>query len=284
MKRMKRVGALLLFVVLLFSMTSCFSSPKNSYDLAVENGFSGSVIEWLASLEGDGLDINEVYQAARQNGYDKDFLSFLEEYLSFDSGKLLESLEAPSINVQRALLASVSISCDFEYRVDSWGFASTKQATQLGSGVIYQLDRESGDAYIITNYHVVYYYAATTENKISDSISVFLYGMEYSAYAIPATYVGGSMEYDIAVLRIDQSEILKQSHAVAVTPADSNKIAVGSTAIVIGNAAGCGIAVNKGLVSVDSETVSMTAPDNVSRATYRLIRVDAAINEGNSGG
>ena len=60
---------------------------------------------------------------------------------------------------------------------------------------------EDGSAYVVTNYHVVYDADSDTSDKISDEIYVFLYGMEYSQYGIPATYVGGSMNYDIAVLR-----------------------------------------------------------------------------------
>lgn len=284
MKRMKRIGAFLLLVILSISMTSCIGSPKSAYDVALENGFVGSAADWLSSLKGQDLDIRDVYDAAVQNGYSGDFLTFLSEFLSFDAGELLESTKKEPINIATALLSSVSVSCKFRYRVDNWGFSSTKEASQAGSGVIYRIDKENGDAYILTNYHVVYYYAATTANKISDDISIFLYGKEDASYAIPATYVGGSMQYDIAVLRIEGSEILRHSDAVAVTPVNSNKIAVGSTAIAIGNAAGLGISVTQGIVSVDSENITMTAADNESRVTYRLLRVDTAVNEGNSGG
>ena len=284
MKPTKALSSLLLLIILVVSLCSCFQSSKTAYDIAVENGFVGSPADWLASLKGQDLDINDVYAAAVENGYQGDFMSFLSEYLSFDSGTLLESIKTEPINISNALLSSVSIICSFDYRVDSWGLSSTKEATQGGSGVIYSIDKEAGDAYIITNYHVVYYYASTTSDKISDRISVFLYGKEDPDYAISATYVGGSMQYDIAVLKISGSNLIKNSDAVAVTPSGTHKVAVGSTAIAIGNAAGLGISVTQGIVSVDSEDITMTAPDNVSSVTHRTIRVDTAINSGNSGG
>ncbi len=77
-----------------------------------------------------------------------------------------------------------------------------------GSGVIYRID-EDGSAYVITNHHVVYENDSTAENHISNDISIFLYGMEGSNYAIPAVYVGGSQNYDIAVLKIENNSILK---------------------------------------------------------------------------
>ncbi len=284
MKRLKKIGSFLLLILVLTSLSSCFSDPKSAYDVALENGYVGSAADWLHSLKGEDLDIRDVYAAALENGYSGDFLTFLSEFLSFDAGELLESMKQEPINIATALLSSVSVSCRFRYRVDDWGFSSTKEASQSGSGVIYRIDKNSGDAYILTNFHVVYYYAATTDNHVSDRISIFLYGKEDASYAIPATYVGGSMQYDIAVLKVEGSEILKNSDAVAIAPASSNKVAVGSTAVAIGNAAGLGISVTQGIVSVDSENITMTAADNTSRVTYRLLRVDTAVNEGNSGG
>ena len=87
----------------------------------------------------------------------------------------------------------------------------SKYASSLSqsAGVIYKLDKSAGDAYIITNYHAV----ANSENGISDNISVFIYGSEINDLAISADYVGGSMYYDIAVLKIENSDILKASDA-----------------------------------------------------------------------
>ena len=294
---MKKIVLLFLCILLCLSFAACTteepSDGLSAYDVAVQNGFKGDESAWLASLKGQDLSLSEVYAAAKEAGFEGDLLAFLKEYLSYDDADLVSAGIAPaSAVISKSLLASVSVTCSFEYQVSSYGGwfpgmgggTTTKTATQSGSGIIYRLDKENGDAYIITNYHVVYYYASLTEDKISDEIKVYLYGSESERYAIDATYVGGSMNYDIAVLKVTGSEFLKNSAALAAVVSDSNKVTVGDTAFAIGNAEGEGISVTRGVVSVESEYIQMQACDNVSIVSYRLLRVDSAINSGNSGG
>ena len=146
-------------------------------------------------------------------------------------------------------------------------------------------------AFVITNYHVVYDSDSDTDNHVSDQIYLYLYGMEDEAYAIPATYVGGSANYDIAVLRVEQSEVLKSAvdsgSAAAVTVGDSDVVLPGETAIAIGNPSATGLSglsVTRGIVSVDSEYITMTAADDSGEVSFRVIRIDAPVNSGNSGG
>jgi len=77
---------------------------------------------------------------------------------------------------------------------------------------------------------------------------------------------------------------LTASSACAVEVADSDKIVVGDSAIAIGNAQGLGISSTSGVVSVDSEHITMTAADGRTEVSFRVMRVDTAINSGNSGG
>jgi S1-C subfamily serine protease len=124
----------------------------------------------------------------------------------------------------RTLLSTVAIDAKLDLRTSYpyyddfyYGGSSdtTTEYTSYGSGVIYSIDREAGDAYIITNFHVVYNSASVTSNGISNNIKVYLYGMESDAYAIPATFVGGSLTQDLAVLKVRGSRILAESNAVA---------------------------------------------------------------------
>ena len=112
--------------------------------------------------------------------------------------------------------------------------------------------------------------------------------MENSQYAIPATYVGGSLNYDIAVLRIESNQLIKSSiekgTVANVNFADSNEIRVGQTSIAIGNPEAEGISVTCGIVSVDSEYITMKAVDEQTVISLRVIRTDTAVNGGNSGG
>ena len=189
-----------------------------------------------------------------------------------------------SLAAAQGLRSAVSIYCTFTVK----SYFGTNSAASAGSGVIYKLDAESGSAFVITNYHVVYNSSSTTENGISDDINVCLYGMESEEYAIPASYVGGSANYDIAVLRIENSSLLKSAYSYgSITEAvlsDSDRIRVGQTAIAIGNPEAKGISVTTGIVSVDSEYITMSASNGSGAVAFRVIRIDTAVNSGNSGG
>ncbi len=188
----------------------------------------------------------------------------------------------------KAILSAVSVYCKFERQYTS-GFypntqTQTKEYTSAGSGVIYKLDKGSGDAYVITNYHVVYDANSNTTNRISEDISLYLYGQEAPAYAIPATYIGGSMKYDIAVLKVEDSAVLAASNAVEADIESSDSIAPLETVIAVGNPEMKGLSVTVGHVNVDSEDISITGADNVTSITMRVIRIDTPVNSGNSGG
>ncbi len=178
--------------------------------------------------------------------------------------------------------SSVSIYCT--YQVYSGYGTLTTETNSAGSGVIYKLDKENGDALIITNYHVVYDPSSVNKNGISEKIQVFLYGSETIDSVMEATYVGGSMYYDIAVLQIKNSDILKRHDVEAVTIRNSDTIHVGETAIALGNPRGTGLATSSGIISVDSEYLDMKGADDVTDVSFRVMRVDTPINGGNSGG
>ncbi len=194
----------------------------------------------------------------------------------------------------KAVLSSVSVICRYEeYKYSFTGVPTgTKETASAGSGVIYKLDKEKGDAYVITNYHVVYNARSTKADGISRNINLFLYGMENAtegdevSYAIPATYVGGSMNYDIAVLKVTASKILMESNARAVDIADSDDVAILDTAIAIGNPGGGGLSATVGSVSVESEKIAIgfETSEGAVAVSLRVMRTDAAVNSGNSGG
>lgn len=193
----------------------------------------------------------------------------------------IDSANQDNVAAGKALLSVVSIDCIFK---TVGGYGTQKEKSSSGSGVIYKIDKNRGDAYIITNYHVVYYNASNTENKISDDITLYLYGQESTEYAIPASYVGGSMNYDIAVLKVSGSRVLAQSNAMAAEFADSNMVAVLDKAIAIGNPENLGISATLGYVNVDSEYIRMEGADGSTEIQLRVMRMDTAVNSGNSGG
>ncbi|HKJ94067.1 MAG TPA: trypsin-like peptidase domain-containing protein, partial [Gammaproteobacteria bacterium] len=124
----------------------------------------------------------------------------------------------------------------------------------LGSGVIF-----SSDGYVLTNNHVV---------QDATEIQVLL----ADGRTRPATVVGTDPETDLAVLRIDLSNL------PTVTVGDSNALHVGDVVLAIGNPFGVGQTVTQGIVSA-------TGRNHLGLTTFEdFIQTDAAINPGNSGG
>ena len=287
--------------------------------------------------DGKDVSIMEVYQTfkAQEGNENITFEEFLKEYLSYDSSAIEEAASLQA-SINRSLLSGVSVLSRFTYNdvpcyVDGgvFGFGGSTSVGYidyhqfgLGAGVIVDLDKEKGDAYIVTNCHVVYDDAS--KEIYSDEISLFLYGQDtedvnyeiaaniirYNGkdvyyhdtdgdyyltdqqrvsaekFAVPATVVGASLTYDIALLKVQGSDVLKNSSAVAAEFSESDDVHVGQSAYAVGNPRGYGMAVTQGIISKDSEIIpiNMSSVDEESYNLYRVIRTDAAINGGNSGG
>ncbi|MHC4767510.1 MAG: DegQ family serine endoprotease [Planctomycetota bacterium] len=115
------------------------------------------------------------------------------------------------------------------------------------------------DGYIVTNHHVV---------NGADELTVRLpEGREYEA-----TVVGTDAESDVAVVRIEASDL------DAVAFGQSDGLEVGEWVIAVGSPFGLEQTVTAGIVSATSRT-------GMGLATFEnFIQTDAAINPGNSGG
>ena len=126
-----------------------------------------------------------------------------------------------------------------------------------GSGVIV-----TTDGYIVTNYHVI---------EGASHITVTLRDQtEYTDVEVVGTYEAG----DIALLKISPKSTL-----TAVTFGDSDKIAVGDYAVVIGNPLGqLGGSVTDGIISALDREVT------IDNETMNLLQTNAEISPGNSGG
>lgn len=298
---LKIIISVVLVTVLCVALTACDDTGNTqyvtAYDIAVKNGFVGTEQEWLDSLKGtdgknglngrDGEDadgvsyVNDLYAAAVENGYSGTFLEFLNEYLIVNVSK--DNVYA----VSKAIRSAVTIVSNFTKTELAYNYGNgkvnTKETTYSagGAGVIYETDSD-GNAYIITNFHVVYDADSNQSDHISDDINVYLYGGETESGKIAATFVGGSAYYDIAVLRVDESETLKNSCATAVSVSQTD-ITVGQTAMAIGFPEGEGMSVTSGIVSVDSERISVKV-DGSNAYQLRVLRIDTAVNSGNSGG
>lgn len=291
----KKLAAVSLAAVACFSAAGC-GEAISAYDIAVKNGFSGTEAEWLASLKGEtgasgkdganaAITAGDLYDEAVARGYKGTYLDFVEKYFGGNFSSDYSAVINKCVNQVVRVKSTFPVSAGY-------GNKTTEEAG--GAGVFYKVNRESGEAYVITNYHVVYNSDSLTSNKLASKIELFLYGQEgtYSqtsdgpkyTYAVTAECIGGSMNYDIAVLKVTDSDVIRLSNATAVMFSSESEVKVGTTAIAIGNPGGGGIAASLGIVSKDSEYIKMTAADDVTAVTFRCMRVDCAINPGNSGG
>jgi len=129
-----------------------------------------------------------------------------------------------------------------------------REVSNLGSGVIV-----SSNGYILTNHHVV---------EAADEIQVAL----ANGQTLPARVVGADPETDLAVLKIDASDL------PAITFAQIDSLKVGDWVLAVGNPFGVGQTVTAGIVSALGRThLGINTFEN-------FIQTDAAINPGNSGG
>lgn len=290
LKRFLKIAIVsLVSVITLISLTACtpLIRGKSAYEIAVVNGFKGTEEEWLLSLRGDkgqngldgkdGVNFNEGYtvvdlydEMVESGNFSGSLDDFIKKYFAPD-----DTEETQTEIINQLVFSVCSVVCSFD-----------ANSSSMGAGVIYSVDKEAGDALILTNFHVVYNEnAKKSSSAIAQEIYVMAYGGEYlsNPLTFKATYEGGSANYDLALLSVENSDAIKKSHYQAVKFADSDDLTLGEDVYAIGNPKGSGISVTKGVMSVVSENVSIQnvyGEDN----TMRLMRFDAAVSPGNSGG
>ena len=139
--------------------------------------------------------------------------------------------------------------------VTTSNFLGDRVVSGAGSGVVI-----SSDGYIVTNNHVISG-ASTIKVRLAN-------GTEYSA-----TLVGTDSKTDIAVLKVDASDL---SPAIL---GDSDGLQVGEFALAIGNPLGSlGGTVTDGIISALNRDIT------INGETMNLLQTNAAVNPGNSGG
>ena len=163
-----------------------------------------------------------------------------------------QTLMSPAEVYASTVNSVVSINCS---SVSTNIFGQSVQSASSGSGFII-----TQDGYIVTNHHVI---------SGASSVTVTLHdGREY-----PATVVGSDSDYDVAVLKINATDLQP------VTLGNSSSVNVGDSVLAIGNPLGeLTFSMSQGIVSCCDRAI------NVDGTPFNMIQVDASINPGNSGG
>lgn len=287
-----------------------------------ESGFGGTNgVDGKDGKDGQNATAYDYYELAKtvEGQENMTVEEFLQKYLNYTREELEEEF-APQRNANRSLFSAVSILTGFKLTTTTKVGFSEKQVTYnavySGAGVIVDLDKENGNAYVVTNCHVVYNDEAV--NSISSDVRLYLYGQDtegvnYSIsstlvkqssfegtiynttisndedYCIKANVVAASIANDIALLKVTGSEVLKRSNAIIAEFEESDDVYVKENVYAIGNPDGEGMNVTSGTVSKESQIIPLNMSDKYADSedyylNYRVIGTDAAINGGNSGG
>ena len=143
---------------------------------------------------------------------------------------------------------------DFFNDLDRGPNGGARRSSALGSGFVI-----SADGFIVTNNHVI---------EGADEIMIEF----FSGEELPAELIGTDPNTDIAVLKVDATDL----PFVEFGDSNGDGSRVGDWVMAMGNPLGQGFSVSAGIVSARNRALSGTYDD--------YIQTDAAINRGNSGG
>ena len=177
--------------------------------------------------------------------------------LTFPDGFVaMTSEEAINVSVyERSNRSVVNISTN-SIRLES--IFSVTSVEGNGSGSV--IDQQG---HVLTNYHVI---------EGAKQISVMLFNTD----SFPAELVGQDPDNDIAILKINAPDAL----LFPVNWGDSSNLHVGQHIIAIGNPFGFERTMSTGIIS----SLNRQITSKTKRVIRSIIQIDAALNQGNSGG
>ncbi|MDO4552155.1 MAG: trypsin-like peptidase domain-containing protein [Bacillota bacterium] len=178
----------------------------------------------------------------------------------FAAGVYLNSIAYADESQELSTTSIVAMAADSVVEISTESVTTGQSMRQYivegaGSGVVIR-----SDGYIITNNHVI---------EGASKITVTL----RSGESYEAALVGTDETTDLALLKVDATGL------TTATVGSSAQLAIGDTAIAIGNPLGeLGGTVTQGIISALDREITLDG------RTMNLLQTDAAINPGNSGG
>ena len=200
---------------------------------------------------------NRAADTDRDNAAAQDVPKFVEIRHAENPNRVFSSEEQTNIDVYESTKRSV-VNVDTSTVVNLRWLGRSEEKTGSGSGWV--LDKTG---HIVTNYHVV---------AGSDIVTVTFDEGE----AVPAEVIGIHPRNDIAVLKVN----VDAKRLVPVTIGDSKSLRVGQKIFAIGNPFGLERTMTVGIVS----SLDRSLKSKSGQQMRNIVQIDAALNQGNSGG
>lgn len=233
-----------------FKVDNFKSNKTNSYRLALK------IISFIAFIffSLNILLVSYIYYSIKNTGNKRMNVNY------YNVNSLNEN--ALTYAVQSAWQNSVCVSAGGRAYDENTFFNETGSR---GSGVIFDIDYDNSNIYILTCYHVISDYL--------DRIYVL-----FPSVLVPqnASLVGYSNDYDIAVLKTKYTNNLQ--NCFQITAKNSQLLSVGENVFAVGNSLSGGLSATCGIISRINKEIL------VEGSVFREIQTDASINLGNSGG
>lgn len=285
----------------------------NNGTIATYTYSDGSTSQHRIETGKDGIDGKDGQNVTAQSVYEQwleknGLTDTTENYNAFLASLDLDLTADNAATVQSTLHSVATLYCEYIYSQSAGYRKQYAAAMSIGTAFIYDIEEQkNGYTYLVTNAHVVYCDKADkTANGNSyypKNIHCFLYGSfdhnkaygnsgktdptyqyaipQYSSYAVQCELVGACLSADLAVVRAKTSDLKAINPDIEeVTLADTYY--AGQSVYTVGNTEAHGFSATQGIISVDNENITL-AIDNTERS-YRSLRFDGFIYEGNSGG